>query len=125
MFPEDLVKTGQALVDFCKAGDEAGALAALYSDDAVSVEGAAMPDGTREGDGVAAIRSKQDWWNGAHEVHALDVSGPFFHGNDRFAVVFDMDITALETGARSAMREVAEYTVKDGRIVKEEFFYGA
>jgi len=51
--------------------------------------------------------------------------GPFFHGDDRFTVVFDMDITALETGARSEMREVAEYTVKDGRIVKEEFFYGA
>ena len=44
-------------------------------------------------------------------------------GEDRFALIFDMDVTNRETGQRMQMREVGLYTVADGKIVREEFFY--
>ena len=42
---------------------------------------------------------------------------------DAFAVIFRMDVTFKPTGARSKMDEVATYTVADGRIVEERFYY--
>ena len=52
------------------------------------------------------------------------VSDPMLHGPDRFAVIFELDATMKATGTREAMKEVALYTVKGGKIVREEFFYG-
>jgi ketosteroid isomerase-like protein len=56
------------------------------------------------------------------EVHSAEVEGPFLHGDDRFAVIFDIDATDKASGQRMPMREVAVYHVADGRIVREEFF---
>lgn len=42
---------------------------------------------------------------------------------DKFAVVHDYDITQKATGNRIQMREIALYTVKNGKIVHEEFMY--
>ena len=39
-------------------------------------------------------------------------------------VGFKMDVTP-KGGARHTMDEVGLYTVKDGRIVEERFFYGS
>ena len=39
------------------------------------------------------------------------------------AVIFDMDVTAKQTGQRMQMREIGLYTVRDGKIVEERFFY--
>jgi len=44
---------------------------------------------------------------------------------EKFAVVFDFDVTPKETGKREALREIAVYTVAGEKIVREEFFYGA
>ena len=35
-----------------------------------------------------------------------------------------MDVTVKETGARMTMDEIGVYTVKNGKIVEERFFYG-
>jgi ketosteroid isomerase-like protein len=73
--------------------------------------------------GKAAAAAKGEWWSGAHEIHETQVRGPFVHG-DQFTVGFHMDITVKATGERHSMDEVALYTVKDGKIVEERFFYG-
>ena len=39
------------------------------------------------------------------------------------ALIFDMDVTNKESGQRMQMREVGVYTVKNGKILREEFFY--
>lgn len=57
-----------------------------------------------------------------HEIHASNVEGPFPNG-DRFAVFFDYDLTSKENKQRFHMKEVALYTVKGDKIVREEFFY--
>lgn len=109
------------LVALCKEGkfDEAES---LYTPDAVSVEASAPPGQAREAVGLAAIRAKGEWWVANHEVHSMQVAGPWPH-DDRFIVGFRFDVTMKATGHRFTMEEMALYTTKDGKIVKEEFFY--
>jgi ketosteroid isomerase-like protein len=119
-----LQEIADELVAGCREGRERANLHKLYAPDAVSVEAADMGGQGRETKGVAGIEAKHAWWAQAMEVHRADVEGPFLHGEDRFAVVFDIDATDKSTGKRSVMREVAVYHVAGGRIVREEFFYG-
>lgn len=108
------------LVAGCREGRARENLKKLYAADAVSVEAADMGNVAK---GVPAIAAKHDWWEGAHTIHAATVEGPFPHGDDRFAVLFDMDVTNKESGQRMQMREIAVYHVADGKIAREEFFY--
>jgi len=55
-------------------------------------------------------------------VHSAIVDGPYPNG-DRFAVRFSFDITRKATGERVKMDEVTLYTVRNGKIIREEFFY--
>lgn len=109
------------LVDLCRKGRNAEALDTLFAEDAVSVE--AGPGGPQEMHGRAAIRGKGKWWQDNHEVHSASITGPWPHG-DRFVVGFNYDITNKPSGTRMTLDEVALYTVRDGKIVREEFFYG-
>ncbi len=123
--PQELMKVGAKLVDYCNNGREADCLNTLYAPDAVSAEAVAMPgQETNEAAGLDAIRGKHEWWFGAHEVHASKAEGPFVHGDDRFSVIFDMDVTNKDSGQRMQMREVGTYYVNgSGKITREEFAY--
>ena len=123
MFPETLTDVATKLAEYCNSRQEVKALDTLYDEACVSVEALAMGEAGREAAGLEAIRGKHDWWFGAHEVHSANADGPFMAGEDRFALIFDMDVTNRETGQRMQMREVGLYTVADGKIVREEFFY--
>ncbi|WP_431298955.1 SnoaL-like domain-containing protein [Tabrizicola sp. BL-A-41-H6] len=112
------------LVAGCREGRERANLDRLYAPDAVSVEPMDMGSG-RETVGLAAIHGKHNWWEGAFITHGLTVEGPFIHGKESFAVIFGMDTENRATGERSQGREVAIYHVKDGRIVREEFYFSA
>ena len=111
------------LVALCKDGNFEGAQV-LYAPEAVSVEASAPPGQAREAVGLAAIRAKGEWWTSNHEVHSMQVAGPWPH-DDRFIVGFRFDVTMKANGHRFTMEEMALYTVKDGKIVREEFFYDA
>ena len=76
----------------------------------------------KRGCGLAAIQAKGEWWTANHEVHSWQVAGPWPH-DDRFIVGFKFDVTMKPTKQRFTMEEMALYTVKDGKIVREEFFY--
>ncbi|MEM7694569.1 MAG: SnoaL-like domain-containing protein [Pseudomonadota bacterium] len=120
--------TLKELADVLVAANKSGAANALldehYAQDAVSVEAVAMdPTRGRETVGLDGIRGKHAWWDSAMETHGVEVEGPFLHGEDRFACVFKVDATDRESGNRMQMHEVAVYHVKDGKIVREEFFY--
>ncbi len=116
------MQIGKQLVELCRQGKNDEAQASLYAADAVSVEAAAMPDMEREAKGLDAIKAKGQWWVDNHEVHSLSITGPWPH-DDRFIVGFQMDVTNKPSGQRMQMEEVGLYTVKDGKIVREEFFY--
>jgi ketosteroid isomerase-like protein len=108
------------VVAMAKAGNFEGIGAKYWDDDVVSFE--AMDGPMAVCDGREAVEAKSEWWNGAHEVHSFEAHGPFING-DQFAVRFVMDVTVKESGERMTMDEVALYTLDDGRIVEERFFY--
>ena len=96
------------------------AVNSLYAKDIVSVEAQGMGGESPEKRGIDAVRGKADWWINNMEVHSFDVSGPFV-AHDRFVVQYDVDVTDKNSKNRMQMSEVGVYTVKDGKIVREEF----
>ncbi len=109
------------LVALCKTGDFATPGEKYWADDVRSIE--AMGEGAVS-EGKAAARAKGEWWSGAHEVHGVEVEGPYVNG-DQFVVRFKMDVTVKESGQRMTMDEMAVYSLKDGKIAEERFFYGS
>ncbi len=110
------------LVAGCRENRAKANLDTLYAADAVSVEAADMGQG-RETKGVEGIKAKHEWWESTMDVHEAHVSDPMPHGDDRFAVIFRMKAEEKGSGNVMDMEEVALYTVADGKIVREEFFY--
>lgn len=118
------MEIGQRLVDLCQQGQNLDAINELYADDVVSLEATAPPEGgDREMQGVDAVRGKNEWWVENHEIHSASVSGPYPNGDDRFCAIFEFDVTSKPMDMRMKMKEVGLYTVKDGKITREEFFY--
>ena len=115
---------GQQLVAFCKEGKNLESINTLYSENIESVE-ASEPQqgGQRVTKGIEGVRGKNQWWSENHEIHSAAVHGPYPHGDDRFAVRFEYDVTNKPSGQRIKMDEVGVFTVDNGKIVKEEFFY--
>jgi hypothetical protein len=109
------------LVAGCRENRARENLDKLYAPDAVSVEPTDMGGG-RESVGLAAIHGKHEWWEANFDVPSLKVDGPFLHGDDRFAVIFEMETVNKASGERSHAREVGIYHVKGDKIVREEFF---
>jgi ketosteroid isomerase-like protein len=112
------------LVELCRQGKAMEAIGSLYAPDVVSVEATPMPDGSREMKGLGPVTGKSEWWIAENEVHSATVEGPLV-SDARFCVRFKYDITNKKSGKRMMMDELAVYSVKDGKIVREEFFYGA
>jgi len=96
------------------------ALDTLYDDNVVSVEAGSDDGSSSEMRGKDAVRGKVDWWVDAMEVHSFDANGPFV-AHDRFVVQYDADITDKKSKQRRKLSEVGVYTVKNGKIVREEF----
>ena len=89
----------------------------LYDKDVVSVE---ADPGAPETQGKEGVRGKIDWWVKAMEVHSFKASEPFV-GHDRFVVQYDAEVTDKQSKQRRKLSEVGVYTVKNGKIVREEF----
>jgi limonene-1,2-epoxide hydrolase len=96
------------------------ALGTLYDKDIVSVEARTIDDSSPETRGTKGVREKIDWWTNQMEVHSFKASGPFV-AHDRFVVQYDIDITDKDSKNRMQLSEVGVYTVKNGKIVREEF----
>jgi ketosteroid isomerase-like protein len=119
------LEVGKKLVALCQQGKFHEAMDTLYADNIVSVEASAAPGQSPQCEGIAAVKGKAEWWTNNHEVHSSVVTGPWPHG-DRFVANFKMDVTAKAgpmAGKRFTLEEAALYTVKDGKVVREEFFY--
>lgn len=116
------MEVGRKLVDLCREGKNLEAIETLYSPDIVSVEPAAMHNMPAEISGIQAVLGKSKWWIENHEIHAAHCDGPFPHG-ERFIVRFSYDVTSKPMNQRFKMDEMGLYTVQNGKIVREEFFY--
>jgi len=93
----------------------------LFADNAVSIEPENSP-GLKTVSGRDAISQKaKEFDEAVEEMHGGYSSQPQVGGN-HFAVAMGMDATMKGQG-RVKMDEIAVYQVKDGKIVKEQFFY--
>jgi ketosteroid isomerase-like protein len=112
-------ETAEAFTNLLKAGDFAGAGQNFWHEDVSSIEAMGEPAALH---GRAAVAAKMLAWGEAHEVHGFTVTGPFVN-DDQFALYMTIDVTIRATGQRMNMLEVALYTVQDGKVVEERFFY--
>ena len=118
----ETMQIANKLVELCRQGKNRDALDTLFAAEVVSVEAGAPPGMQREAKGLSAVKAKSDWWMENHEIHSANVTGPWPH-DERFVVGFQYDITNKPSGRRMKMDEVGLYTVQNGKIVREEFFY--
>ena len=119
------MEVGRKLVELCNQGKSMEAVDTLYAERIVGVEATAPPGKSAVTEGLAAIRGNNQWWVENHEVHSMTVEGPWPHG-DRFIATFKLDVTPKAgpmAGKRMVMEEAGLYTVADGKVVREEFFY--
>ena len=105
------------LVSLCNEAKNHQAMEELYSKDIISVEA-----GGHESRGLAAVFESGKAWREGHEVHSAKHEGPWPHG-DRFVVRFTYDLTDKKANKRMTLDEVGLFTVQNGKIVREEFFY--
>ncbi len=116
------LEIGKELALLCRQGKNQEAIDRFYSKDVESVEAVGMPGMDRIQRGIQAIKGKNQWWVDNHEIHGGTVEGPYPHG-DRFILRFTYDVTPKQTGQRMTIDETGLYTVQNGKIAKEEFFY--
>lgn len=108
------------LVELCRTGQFEQAQKELYAENVVSIE----PDGTPmpRVEGIQALIEKgKAFAEMNEEVHGMTVSEPLVADNF-ITCTMNMDVT-MKGGQRVQMDEVCLYEVKDGKIVREEFFY--
>lgn len=89
---------------------------ALYHKQCRSIEGAMG----MAWDGLKAMKGKADWWYSQNTLNSVKTEGPFV-GATGFGVKYTVDVTCKESGERTMMSEIGLYTVKNGKIVQEEF----
>lgn len=80
-----------------------------------------------EGDGTLHVGPKHvlekwAWWMGTTEVLGCTAEGPYV-GATGFSVKYVMHCRDRASGKEMHMTEVGVYTVKNGKIVQEEFMY--
>ena len=93
----------------------------LFAENAASIE-PPQSQGMQSVEGLAAIKEKgKQFGEMVEEMHGGFTSAPLV-GGKFFSVAMGMDCTMKGMG-RQKMDEIAVYEVKDGKIVKEQFFY--
>jgi len=111
------------LVELCRKGKNIDAIDRFYAPNVVSTEAAEMNGMPRVVRGLAGVRAKNEAWVKDTTVHSSDIRGPFPHGEDQFAVFSKYEVTPKATGKKMKMEEIGVYTIRDGKVVDEKFFY--
>lgn len=116
-------EVAHGLVDLCRQHHNLEAVEKYYADDIVSIESASGPMMPSETKGMEAVKGKNAWWLENHEIHSSTIHGPFVGEGDQFAVYFAFDVTQKPTGQRMQLEEMGLYTVAEGKVTREHFFY--
>jgi ketosteroid isomerase-like protein len=120
MNTQDIAKR---LVALCREGKYDEVYDELFADDAENIEMLAMAEGPLgNAKGMNAMKKKSAAWSAdVEQIHSSSIGEPVVSGN-WFAVPMAMDLTMKGRG-RMAMEELCVYQVRDGKIVREQFFY--
>lgn len=109
---------GASLVASFNAGKWDEPCKKWWAQDVTSVEGIGLAWTGKN----AALAKNADWYKENRPLGGT-AEGPFV-GASGFAVKFHLEVEEIASGKRTIMDEVGVYTVKDGRIIREEFMYG-
>ena len=115
-------EVARELVSLCRDGRNLEAIDSFYANDVISIESVGDDTMPAKMQGIDAVRGKNQWWMDNHELHGQTVEGAYL-GDGQFAVHYTFDVTNKTSGERVNMSEMALYTVKDGKVVAEQFFY--
>lgn len=107
--------------ELAQSGNWEGIHSELFDTNAMSVE-PTHSMGMQTVQGMDAIKQKGKQFSEMVEEMHGGYSNPPIVAGSHFAVAMGMDVTVKGQG-RSKMDEIALYEVKDGKIVKEQFFY--
>ena len=120
---EELIGIGRAFVEAMQSHRGIAHVDEIYAENAQSIE-AVVPPGrdVRIAKGREAIKAKRQDWTATHEIQTLGAEGPYVHPPNRFSVRYEAEVTQKATGRKMSLREIAVYTVEEGKIVREEFF---
>ena len=109
------------LVELCRVGDYETAVHELYSPEVISRESEWSPE-PRTAHGFEGLAEKAKMFSSMFTtMDNFFADEPIVSGNV-FAVRMGMDGT-MPDGKVEHMDEIAVYTVRDGKIIREEFFY--
>lgn len=113
-------EVAQRLVVLCRQGAYETAQLELYAADAVSIEPEGSP--TPNVKGREAIIAKGKGFVESMEIHGGTVSEPVV-AEAFFTIAMTLDLTPKAGGPRFTMEEICLYEMRDGKIVREQFFY--
>jgi hypothetical protein len=113
--PEQL---GKRLVELFNAGKIDQVERELWDKSIESIEGFGMGWA-----GEKAVKAKNEDWYSKNEIVGAAAEGPYV-GATGFSVKFRIDVRDRANGNRTLMDEIGVYTVKNGKVIREEFMYG-
>jgi len=109
------------LVELCRAGKNDQAVKELYAPEIVSVEPEGVPN--RIVKGLAAIAEKgRKFQDSIAQFNRSSISDPIVAENF-FSCNMLMNVNMKGVPVAIDMDEICVYTVKNGKIIREEFFY--
>lgn len=114
-------KIAERLIELANQGDFETIYQELFSPDIVSIEPEGVPD--RKSHGFDGLKEKgKKWQEGLEAFHGQEIGEPIFAGNF-FSMVWTTNVTFKGAPGPVEFSEICVYEVKDGKIVKEQFFY--
>jgi hypothetical protein len=110
------------LAAYCSKGDWQGAYNELFAEDAVNIEPVASVLSGIETKGLDKMKEKAKGYDSmVVKSYGYSVSEPLVAGNG-IAFILTMD-NEMEGHGRNTVSELCVYEVKDGKIIKEQFYY--
>ena len=89
----------------------------LFAENAISIEADGKPIA-----GLEALEAKnKTWQESIDKLYDLQISVPLVNGNF-FSIAFTWDL-AYKNQPRYIWHEIGLFQVKEGRVVREQFFY--
>lgn len=111
-------KIAGRLVELCRKQKFVEAYKELYAEEAESID--PMYSGMPPAKGLITLLEREKQFLSKTNIHSIEVSDPLIAGN-HFAINIHMDFTMEERG-RKDVEELCVYQVKDGKIVRQQFF---
>ena len=108
------------LVSLCRKGQNTLAQVELYDDDIESIE--SLKSRLRKTKGIKKVQQKTAmFFEMTQKIHEYKISEPLIAGNFVTLKMY-IDVTLRGVG-RIKLEELCLYHTKNGKIIKEEFYY--